>query len=137
VDFRQVAAALAEVIDNALLATEENSGHVEFTARRMTPVSQRVAVTVSDDGVRDGRIYAASGVRSVFSSKPAGRRRGLGLAKALRWIGASGGTIKLESRPGRGTRAVILLPAVEARQGTGGENAKDSGPQGGDVILAR
>ena len=47
-----------------------------------------------------------------FSNKPAGRRRGLGLAKALRWIEASGGSIRLESRLGKGTRAVILLPAA-------------------------
>jgi signal transduction histidine kinase len=49
-----------------------------------------------------------------FSNKPAGRRRGLGLAKALRWIEASGGSIRLESRPGQGTRGVILLPAKQA-----------------------
>jgi signal transduction histidine kinase len=37
----------------------------------------------------------------------------LGLAKALRWIEASGGSIRLESRPGQGTRGVILLPAAQ------------------------
>jgi signal transduction histidine kinase len=47
-----------------------------------------------------------------FSSKPAGRRRGMGLAKALRWIERSGGTMRLESRTGKGTRGSILLPAV-------------------------
>jgi signal transduction histidine kinase len=47
-----------------------------------------------------------------FSVKPAGRRRGLGLAKALRWVESSGGSIRLESRPGQGTRSIILLPAV-------------------------
>jgi signal transduction histidine kinase len=47
-----------------------------------------------------------------FSSKPAGRRRGMGLAKALRWIESSGGSMRLESRLGKGTRGSILLPAV-------------------------
>jgi signal transduction histidine kinase len=51
-----------------------------------------------------------------FSSKTAGRRRGLGLAKALRWVEASGGTMKLESRPGKGTRVLILLPAQPAEE---------------------
>jgi signal transduction histidine kinase len=46
-----------------------------------------------------------------FSCKPAGRRRGMGLAKALRWIESSGGSIRLESRLGQGTRAIVLLPA--------------------------
>jgi signal transduction histidine kinase len=35
----------------------------------------------------------------------------MGLAKALRWVEGSGGSIRLESRLGKGTRAVILLPA--------------------------
>jgi putative nucleotidyltransferase with HDIG domain len=113
VDFRQVAAALTEVIDNALAATEENSGHVEVSAA-FDAVSQRVAVTVSDDGVGMDEFTLRHAFDPFYSSKPAGRRRGLGLAKALRWIGASGGTIKLESRPRRGTRAVMLLPAVSA-----------------------
>ena len=48
-----------------------------------------------------------------FSSKPAGRRRGMGLPKSLRWIQASGGSIQLESRVGLGTRTIILLPAAK------------------------
>jgi signal transduction histidine kinase len=54
-----------------------------------------------------------------FSSKPAGRRRGMGLAKALRWVEASGGSIRLESRVGQGTRTVLLLPAVTAGAAAG------------------
>ena len=37
----------------------------------------------------------------------------MGLAKALRWIAASGGSIRLESRVDKGTRSIILLPAVK------------------------
>jgi signal transduction histidine kinase len=47
-----------------------------------------------------------------FSFKSAGRRRGMGLAKALRWIEGIGGSIRLESHQNQGTRAVLLLPAV-------------------------
>jgi hypothetical protein len=36
----------------------------------------------------------------------------MGLAKALRWIESSGGSMRLESRLGKGTRGSILLPAV-------------------------
>jgi hypothetical protein len=34
------------------------------------------------------------------------------LAKAMRWIEGSGGTIRLESRPGHGTRATVVLPVA-------------------------
>jgi signal transduction histidine kinase len=37
----------------------------------------------------------------------------MGLAKALRWVEASGGSIRLESRPGQGTRTILLLPAAK------------------------
>jgi signal transduction histidine kinase len=56
-----------------------------------------------------------------FSAKPAGRRRGLGLAKALRWIESSGGSIRLESRPGSGTRSLVLLPAASAQESVGAD----------------
>jgi hypothetical protein len=36
----------------------------------------------------------------------------MGLAKALRWIESSGGTMRLESRVGKGPRGSILLPAI-------------------------
>jgi C4-dicarboxylate-specific signal transduction histidine kinase len=47
-----------------------------------------------------------------FSVMSAGRRRGLGLAKSLRWVECSGGSIQLESRPQQGTRVMVLLPAA-------------------------
>jgi signal transduction histidine kinase len=37
----------------------------------------------------------------------------MGLAKALRWVEASGGSIRLESRQGHGTRSLVLLPAAQ------------------------
>jgi signal transduction histidine kinase len=38
----------------------------------------------------------------------------MGLAKALRWIETAGGSLRLESKPNRGTRAIVVLPAAEA-----------------------
>jgi signal transduction histidine kinase len=113
VDDRQVGAALIEVIDNAIHATDPAAGHIELHAA-FDPYSSRVVVTVSDNGcgMDEGTVKRA--FDPFFSNKPAGRRRGLGLAKALRWIEASGGSIRLESRPGQGTRGVILLPAKSA-----------------------
>ena len=113
VDERQVCAALVEVVDNAIHATDPASGQIEIHAA-FDHYSSRVVVTVSDNGcgMDEGTVKRA--FDPFFSNKPAGRRRGLGLAKALRWIEASGGSIRLESRPGQGTRGVILLPAKPA-----------------------
>ena len=43
----------------------------------------------------------------------------MGLAKALRWIEASGGSIRLESRVEKGTRSIVLLPAAGVSFGNG------------------
>jgi signal transduction histidine kinase len=123
VDPRQVAAALQEVIHNALQATDANKGHVSVHAA-FDPYSCRVVLTVSDDGCGMSEETVKRAFDPFFSSKSAGRRRGMGLAKALRWVEASGGSIRLESRVGTGTRTVLLLPAVQSTGGSGGANGE-------------
>lgn len=122
VDPRQVSAAVAEMIDNALHATEPGAsgGLPAGAAGRIAlhgafdAYSGRVVLTISDNGCGMDQETIKRAFDPFFSNKPAGRRRGMGLAKALRWIEASGGSIRLESRPGQGTRAVVLLPAAPA-----------------------
>lgn len=112
VDPAQIAAALKEVVENAIHATDPKSGVIEIHAAHDT-YSARMVVTVTDNGPGMDEQVSRRAFDPFFSSKSAGRRRGLGLAKALRWIEASGGSIRLESRPGQGTRAIVLLPAVQ------------------------
>jgi signal transduction histidine kinase len=111
VDPKQVAAALSEVLNNAIAATDPVSGNVSIHAA-YDPYSSRVALTISDNGCGMDQETLKRAFDPFFSSKPAGRRRGLGLPKALRWVEASGGSMRLESRPEQGTRTLILLPAV-------------------------
>ena len=113
VDTEQVTAALTEVIGNAIQASDEKAGQIDIHAA-FDPCSNRVAIVVQDNGsgMDDPTIKRA--FDPFFSAKPAGRRRGMGLAKALRWVEASGGSIRLESRLGQGTRTLILLPAVKS-----------------------
>ena len=115
VDARQVSAAITEVIENAIHATEPQTGQIHVHCG-YDPYSSRVVVTVTDNGCGMDDKTVKRAFDPFFSAKPAGRRRGLGLAKALRWIEASGGSIRLESRPGQGTRTVILLSAVARRR---------------------
>jgi signal transduction histidine kinase len=111
VDPRQVGQAMAEVVTNAIHATDPKTGHVTVAAA-FDPYSLRVVLTVSDDGCGMDEHTQKRAFDPFFSHQAAGRRRGMGLAKALRWVEASGGSMRLESRPGQGTRAVLLLPAA-------------------------
>jgi signal transduction histidine kinase len=111
VDPEQLTAALAEVLANALQATDPARGGITVHAA-CDSNSQRVVLTVSDEGAGMDELTLKHAFDPFFSAKPAGRQRGMGLAKAMRWIEGSGGTIRLESRPGRGTRATVVLPAA-------------------------
>jgi signal transduction histidine kinase/HD-like signal output (HDOD) protein len=118
VDPRQVSAALVEVLDNAVMATDTKSGKLHVRAT-FDPSSGNVVVTIADNGSGMDSATLARAFDPFFSAQPAGRRRGLGLAKAQRWIQSSGGSIKLDSRANEGTRAIIVLPAAPAAsQGT-------------------
>jgi len=115
VDAEQVSAALAEVIVNAIQATPDKAGRIEITSG-FDPISLQVVLTITDNGTGMDDATLKHAFAPFFSMKKAGRRRGMGLAKALRWIETSGGSMRLESRPGAGTRAVILLPAARERR---------------------
>ena len=101
VDCKQVTAALIEVICNAIQATDEKRGHVTLHAAFDT-YSGHVVIAVNDNGCGMDEATLKRAFDPFFSSIPAGRRRGMGLAKALRWIEASGGSIRLETREGNG-----------------------------------
>jgi signal transduction histidine kinase len=105
---------LGELIGNALQAIEpgpdaKGKGKVEIHAG-YDAASGQVALSIADNGCGMDEQTLKRAFDPFFSAKPAGRRRGMGLAKALRWIEASGGSIRLESQPGQGTRSVVLLP---------------------------
>jgi signal transduction histidine kinase/HD-like signal output (HDOD) protein len=112
VDESQVSAALTELLGNALQAIDPKDGRVEIHAGHDSGSGQ-VVVSITDNGCGMDEATLKRAFDPFFSAKPAGRRRGMGLAKALRWIEASGGSIRLESRPGQGTRSIIALPAIQ------------------------
>ncbi len=109
VDEPQVAAALTELISNAIQATDPVKGTLEIHAA-YDAYSSRVVLTIADNGCGMDEQTLKRAFDPFFSAKPAGRRRGMGLPKALRWVESSGGSIRLESRPDQGTRSIVLLP---------------------------
>jgi signal transduction histidine kinase/HD-like signal output (HDOD) protein len=117
VDSRQVTAALTEVISNAIQATDGTRGHVTIHTAYDSHSGQ-VVMSVNDNGCGMDEETLKRAFDPFFSSKTAGRRRGMGLAKSLRWIQASGGSIRLESRVDLGTRTIILLPAAPVNAGS-------------------
>ncbi|HVT81134.1 MAG TPA: HDOD domain-containing protein [Phycisphaerae bacterium] len=117
-DAKQLRNALAEIILNAIQASR--AAHEAEGGKRAhddihvhashDPLDGRVIIQITDRGIGMSQDVAKNAFAPFFSAKAAGRNRGMGLAKALRWVENHGGTIRLDSTPGHGTTAVLILP---------------------------
>ncbi len=93
---------------NALDAMEEG-GTLEI---EVASGNQRVILRVTDSGCgMDSRVLERC-FEPLFTTKPQGRGTGLGLSISRDIIRESGGELELHSSPGRGTSALVFLPAA-------------------------
>ncbi len=106
-----LARALSELISNA--AESESSEIIEIRVQT-DPLDDRLMVVVKDRGRGMDAETLAHAFDPFFSSLPAGRRTGLGLARARRLVELMGGTVALASEEGEGTRATVTLAGWRA-----------------------
>ncbi len=78
----------------------------------LQPVGERVALRVRDTGTGMDRQVLARCFEPLFSTKPPGKGTGLGLSISRDIVRAAGGEIELHSALGRGTTALVSLPAA-------------------------
>jgi signal transduction histidine kinase/HD-like signal output (HDOD) protein len=106
-DPAMIARALTELLLNAMQANPRGEVHLAgYTDASLESVILRV--TDDGDGM-DGHTLTHA-FDPFFSSKPAGRQVGMGLARAQQLILAHGGRIDLHSRLNEGTTATLTLP---------------------------
>jgi PAS domain S-box-containing protein len=73
-----------------------------------------VAITVADNGSGMSEDVRQKAFEPFFTTKPVGQGSGLGLSQTYGFARQSGGTVRIDSAPGTGTRVTIFLPrAVE------------------------
>lgn len=99
--------AVVELVCNAVEA--EPGGSVLVTAR-IDPVDDRLVITVADAGPGLSPKASRHAFDPFFSEKPAGRQSGLGLARTRRLVELHGGSVGVQSKPGEGAVAAIVLP---------------------------
>ena len=110
VDSAQAASALSNILVNAFQSyTPAGQGSVEIRVERDSAVPE-VRVQVQDRGCGMDRQTLSRATLPFFSARPAGRKRGLGLAFSDRLIRFNGGRLAIASEPGAGTTVTVSLP---------------------------
>jgi PAS domain S-box-containing protein len=74
---------------------------------------QRVALRVADSGVGMSADVRERAFEPFFTTKPPGTGTGLGLATVYAIVEQHGGSVRVDSEPGRGATFEVLLPAAD------------------------
>jgi len=108
VDSGQIVSAMANVICNSLESYTDEVGPIKITAD--AEGDDLVRLQISDEGCGMDAETLRKATQPFFSARPAGRKRGMGLAHTARLIRLNKGTLQITSQPGRGTTVTISLP---------------------------
>jgi PAS domain S-box-containing protein len=90
------------------------------------PSGRYVRLCVADTGVGMDEATVGRATEPFFTTKDVGRGAGLGLSMVHGLAEQSGGRLRLQSRPGEGTKVTLWLPAADAA--TEAPAAEDPGP---------
>ncbi|NQT02304.1 MAG: hypothetical protein HQ580_09790, partial [Planctomycetes bacterium] len=109
VDSAQVVSAIANVISNAVESYGKKTGPIKIVAEAAES-GDSIKVQISDAGCGMDTETVQKAAQPFFSVKTAGRKRGMGLAYAVRFIQLNKGSLNITSEPGSGTTVTICLP---------------------------
>ncbi len=107
-DANQLELAILNLVINARDAMPDG-GRIEIAVRE----SQRdgfIEVSVSDAGMGMPKEVADRAMEPFFTTKPAGKGTGLGLAQVFGAVRQSGGQVEIDTAPGQGATVRLLLP---------------------------
>ncbi len=112
------------------------SANVDLAAASLPPgvdaaPGPYVHVTIEDNGVGMSREVASHAFEPFFTTKESTGASGLGLSTVYGIVTQSGGFVRIESAPNRGTIVHVFLPAVDA----GEEPAVHTPPPTATVLL--
>ena len=110
-DTAQFEAALLNLVINARDAMPQG-GQIQVSSRlRTAPDTQRwVLVCVRDNGTGMADDVVAKALDPFFTTKAVGKGSGLGLSQVYGTVSYLGGTVSIESEPGKGTNIVMAFP---------------------------
>jgi len=120
---------LLNLINNSMDAMPRG-GDLRIETRLVAGAGKQVAVGVTDNGSGMSAETVAHAFDPMFTTKRLGTGTGLGLAICDQIVRQHGGTIEVESTPGKGTTFTLILPVDEREKSeavgvaTAAENGK-------------
>ncbi|HET9977944.1 MAG TPA: XrtA/PEP-CTERM system histidine kinase PrsK [Burkholderiaceae bacterium] len=105
----RVERVLGHIVDNALDATQANAGTVTLALARE---GSHAKITVRDTGEGMSADFVRSRLFKPFQSTKA-NGMGIGTYESRQYIQEIGGSLAVDSEPGRGTVITVLLPLLE------------------------
>jgi signal transduction histidine kinase len=106
---------LLNLVLNAIEATSKRNASVTITAGAASDES--VQITVQDNGCGIDKDKLADVFQEGYTTKGQRGNKGLGLAIVKHVLETYGGTMRVQSWPGKGTRFVLFLPVAKATRG--------------------
>jgi len=135
VDLGELELALINLVVNACHAMPQG-GALQVHAGNLDGM---VALSVRDEGVGIAPELLARVTEPFFTTRDRGTGSGLGLSQVQGFCAQAGGSLQIESEPGRGTCVRMLLPATAAEPARPPEGAEappqDQQRVGGTVLL--
>jgi len=139
VDVAEFETALVNLVINARDAmpaggTITVSAHNE-TLREEAKAGDYAAISVQDTGVGIAPDVLGKIFDPFFTTKPIGKGTGLGLSQVHGFTHQAGGTVKVSSELGKGTRITMLLPRKDGSAPVETANAVETGGSGTVLLV--
>ena len=139
VDVAEFETALVNLVINArdAMTAAASSRYRRTTIRsaaRPAP-ARHVAIAVEDTGTGIAPDILSKIFDPFFTTKPIGKGTGLGLSQVHGFAHQAGGTVKVASELGKGTRITILLPRKETAPAAEDVNAAEIGGSGTVLLV--
>jgi signal transduction histidine kinase/CheY-like chemotaxis protein len=111
-DANQLELAILNMVINARDAMPDG-GSIIISTRDSDTRDGFIELAVKDTGLGMPRDVVERAMEPFFTTKPAGKGTGLGLAQVFGAARQSGGDVEIESIPDRGTTIRLLLPRID------------------------
>ena len=113
-DRQQLSFVIREILNNALEASDKDNLRIHISVT-LDDEGENVFIRIKDNGPGMPPDVLNRAIEPFFSARQAGRKQGLGLSRAYRYIQSNNGLLWIESKLNQGTTVFVKLPAKSVK----------------------